>query len=237
MTKPREVLILQHADCETPGLIADALSAANLQPRPVRLHRGEPLPALGDCAGLVVMGGPQSVYEQDRFPFLTAELRLLEEALKQKRPILGTCLGSQLLAAALGANVRPGPRKEIGWHELTLSPEAKEDPLLSHAPEHFTPVHWHGDIFDLPAGATRLASSQLTANQAFRYGSNAYAFLFHMELTDAMLREWVRVFAGELSGCGIDGQEVLRNAAERFAPVRAIGTEVYRKFSALCAER
>ncbi|MBI4308419.1 MAG: type 1 glutamine amidotransferase, partial [Chloroflexi bacterium] len=116
------VLVLQHAAPETLGAIADALKAAGLAFRYVRTFAGEPVPQdLGDAAGLVAMGGPQSVYEQDRFPYLRDELRLIERALKAGRPILGICLGSQLLAAALGAPVTRGKQKEIGWHRVALT--------------------------------------------------------------------------------------------------------------------
>jgi GMP synthase (glutamine-hydrolysing) len=230
----RDVLVLQHVGCETLGAIEGALTAAGFRARYVRAFLGESVPeTLGDAAGLVVMGGPQSVYEQDQFPYLCAEMKLMERALKEQRPVLGTCLGSQLLAATLGANVRPGPRKEIGWYPLTLSAEAAGDALWHDVPQAFMGFHWHGDIFDLPSGALRLASSQLTENQAFRYGTNAYGFLFHMEVNEAMVREWVGNFSGELARAKIDGAEIVAGISEHLARLQQIGADVYSRWAKL----
>ena len=228
----REVLVLQHVSCETLGTIEAALTAGGFRARVVRSDLGEFVPdSLGDAAGLIVMGGPQSVYEQDQFPFLRAEIKLIARTLKEERPILGTCLGSQLLAATLGANVRPGPRKEIGWYALTLAPEAAIDALWREVPTEFEAFHWHGDIFDLPTGATRLASSQLTENQAFRYGKNAYGFLFHMEVNAAMIREWVAAFSAELARAKIDGAEIVARIPEHLSRLEQIGAQVYGRWA------
>lgn len=197
----------------------------------MRSFLGEAVPeSLGNAAGLIVMGGPMGVYEQDQFPFLSTEIKLIERTLKDERPILGTCLGSQLLAAALGANVRPGGRKEIGWYPLTLAPDAANDAMWNGVAKTFTGFHWHGDIFDLPAGAVRLASSELTENQAFRYGRNAYGFLFHMEVNEAMIREWVANFADELSRAKIDGAGILAGVPKNLPPLQQIGAKVYERF-------
>ena len=142
------------------------------------------------------MGGPMGVYEQDRYPFLRDELRLIEAALKDGRPVLGVCLGSQLLAAALGAKVVKGPGKEIGWYPVSLLAGARDDRLFGSAPDSFTPLHWHGDVFDLPAGAVALATSEKTPLQAYRYGENVYGLLFHIEPDAAIVAGMVRDFAG-----------------------------------------
>lgn len=230
----REVLVLQHVGCETLGSIEAAFTAGGFRARYVRAFLGDAVPeTLGDAAGLVVMGGPQSVYEQDQFPYLRAEMKLMERALKEQRPILGTCLGSQLLAATLGADVRPGPRKEIGWYPLTLSAEAASDALWRDVPQALMGFHWHGDIFDLPSGAVRLVSSQLTENQAFRYGTNAYGFLFHMEVNEAMVREWVGSFSAELARAKIDGAGIIAGIPEHLARLQQIGAEVYSRWAKL----
>ena len=183
------------------------------------------------AAGLVVMGGPMGVYEQDRYPFLRQELRLIERTAADKVPVLGVCLGSQLLAAALGAQVRKGPRKEIGWHRVFLESTALSDPVMGAAPAEFDTFHWHGDIFDLPTGAVRLARSDLTECQAFRYSDNVYGILFHMELTRDMILTWIDAFASELKEERI-GEEELRAGFDSVLPKsQAVGRRVFQNWA------
>lgn len=148
----------------------------------------EPLPAsLAGYGGLVVMGGTMGVYDADRYPFLADEIRLLRESLSAGLPTLGVCLGSQLLAAAGGARVYRGTGGiEVGWHPVTRH---ADDPWLAGWPATFEPLHWHGDTFDLPGGATLLASSSLYPHQAFRLGSGL-GLQFHVESTSELVREW-----------------------------------------------
>ena len=193
-----EVLVLQHAAPEGPAAIGDALWRRGIVLRTIRIDQGATVPSsLEGAAGLVVMGGPMSAY--DSLPHIKAELRLIERALKEDQPILGVCLGSQLLAAALGARVYFSGRKEIGWHEVRLSEAARQDALWKGLDERFMAFHWHGDIFDLPKAATSLASSSLTAQQAFRAGKNAYGVLFHLEVGEPQVREMVATFSDELA--------------------------------------
>ncbi|HEY3324413.1 MAG TPA: gamma-glutamyl-gamma-aminobutyrate hydrolase family protein [Planctomycetota bacterium] len=230
-----KVLVLQHVACETPGIIADALESAGLSIKTIRCDKGERIPrSLSKFAGLVVMGGPQSVYEQDKFPFLKKELHLIWSALDAQKPILGVCLGSQLLAAALGAEVRPGKQKEIGWFPVKLTKQAKHDVLFAGIRSPLTPLHWHGDVFDLPAGATRLASSDLTSVQAFRFGSNAYGLLFHLEVTAKMLSQWTRAFRGELKTAGLSSEKIQIDGVENLPRAEFIGQQVFRRWAKLC---
>ncbi|MBI2997887.1 MAG: gamma-glutamyl-gamma-aminobutyrate hydrolase family protein [Deltaproteobacteria bacterium] len=139
MTK---VWVLQHAHCETLGTIADALEATGIRHEYVRAFKGEPVrKEMGDAAGLIVMGGPMGVYEQNDYPFLTQETHLIEKALHAGKPVLGICLGSQLLAATLGAAVTKGEKKEIGWHPVTLEDSCKTDPLWKGIESPFTAYH------------------------------------------------------------------------------------------------
>lgn len=195
----KHVWVLQHHECEGLGAIGDTLEQRRITPYFIRSFKGEPVPKeIGDAAGLIVMGGPQSTYQQKEFPYLRREMRLIEDALGRAKPVLGVCLGSQLLAATLGAKVYPGRQKEIGWNRVTLTDFAAADPLFAGVPQSFTGFHWHGDIFDLPRGATLLASSALTAHQAFRYANNAYGLLFHMEVTQPHISTMVKTFADVL---------------------------------------
>jgi GMP synthase (glutamine-hydrolysing) len=229
-----EVLVLQHVAPETAGRIGDAVATAGHSLRVVRSFAGEPVPkSLEAVAGLVVMGGPMGVYERDRFPYLHDELRLIEQALRSEQPLLGVCLGSQLLAHALGADVRPGAAKEIGWHGLTLDERAATDLMLSGAPRAFTAFHWHGDVFDLPAGAVGLARSARTAWQAFRYGAKAWGLLFHMEVTEPMVAGMVQAFPDELAGAGLEGREILAHAASHLPTLERIATRAFARWATL----
>ncbi|MEW6489094.1 MAG: gamma-glutamyl-gamma-aminobutyrate hydrolase family protein [Thermodesulfobacteriota bacterium] len=228
------VYVIQHIEWEPPGRISEALAGRGVELTPIRVYAGEAVPReMGDAGALVVMGGPMGVYEEAEHPFLREELRLIEDALRRERPILGTCLGSQLLAAALGARVRPGPRKELGWHEVILTPEGRADPLWAEAPDVFAALHWHGDVFDLPHGAMRLARSELTETQSFRYGTSAYGLLFHMEVTKPIVQDWVTHFSGELGEAGVSGAEVLAGAREHLANLHRIGDACYATWSRL----
>lgn len=171
------------------------------------------------------------VYEEERYPFLTLELRLIEKTLKEKKPVLGICLGSQLLATALGASVRKGKWKEIGWHQVELLAAAAEDRLLKNVPRSFVAFHWHGDIFDLPRDATSLASSLWTEHQAFRYGDNAYGFLFHMEITEEIIKAMINTFQGELREAKVDGKSIIQGIGKYLSyGQREIGEPVFDKW-------
>jgi len=233
-----ELIVLLHAPCETPGTIGNAIAASNMEVRSVRTYAGEPVPAsLGSAAGLIVMGGPMGVYEEVRFPFLRHELHLIEQALTEGVPVLGVCLGSQLLAAALGAPVRQGLHKEIGWHRVFLEPEAAGDPLFGEAPPEFDAFHWHGDVFDLPAGSVQLARSSLTECQAFRYGENAWGILFHMEVTPATISGMIDTFSDELGAEGIDACDLASRTGSGIAGIREPAAKVFDNWVRMAAGR
>jgi GMP synthase (glutamine-hydrolysing) len=152
---------------------------------------------------VVILGGPIGAYEEDRYPFLRHELALIEQRLKSERALLGICLGAQLVARASGAKVYPGPRKEIGWGEVMLTDAGKRSvlaPLSANVPG----LHWHGDTFDLPPHAERLASTALYENQAFSIGSRVLGLQFHLEALPAALESWFVGHACELAHAGVD---------------------------------
>src|SRR5262249_26269785 len=151
---------------------------------------GEGLPRdVSDLQGLVVMGGPMSVNDGNKYPFLLPEIQLIEKVLNEKKPVLGVCLGAQLIAKALGCRVYPNKHRELGWHPIELTKHAAVDPLFGVLPKKLNVFHWHGETFDLPSGATLLARSKLCENQAFRWGDNAYGLQFHVEVTPTMVSE------------------------------------------------
>jgi GMP synthase (glutamine-hydrolysing) len=230
------VWVLQHIHCETLGTIAAALDAKGIAPHYVRSFEGQTVPKdMDDALGLIIMGGPMGVYELDRYAFLRDEMLLIEQALKANKPILGVCLGSQLLASALGAEVKKGKSKEIGWYPVTLSEAGHSDPLWTGVDPSFMAYHWHGDIFDLPRGALSLASSALTRCQAYRYGANAYGFLFHMEVTADMIAAMVQTFRDELLEQGITGQSVVEPAKQHLPKLQEIGAAVFQAWANLAS--
>jgi GMP synthase (glutamine-hydrolysing) len=182
------LLAIQHVPWEGPHRILDACGALHVHT--VKPLAGQPLPAHEEVAGAVVMGGPMNVDEVERFPALTAEREWLAEAVRRELPLLGICLGAQLLARALGAEVRPGEGPEIGFAPVQVSDP--EDPLLGGLAPSTDVLHWHGDVFDLPDGAQPLASSARTEHQAFRLG-NAWGALFHPEADLALVEAWLAV--------------------------------------------
>jgi GMP synthase (glutamine-hydrolysing) len=212
-------------------LIAEILARRGTEMETVRGYAGEPVPTVMDGRdALLVMGGPMGVYEQDRHPFLLDEIDLIRAALQAGKPVLGVCLGSELLAATLGAKVAPA-RKEIGWYPVTLTDGAAHDPLWRDVDRSIIPFHWHGDAFELPPGAVSLASSERTACQAFRHGRNAYGLLFQMEMDESMVRAMVRTFGDELLEAGADGGRILAQAPNSVREMNRIGSVVFDRWA------
>jgi GMP synthase (glutamine-hydrolysing) len=168
---------------------------------------------------LVVLGGPIGAYEEALYPFLNRELTLIEKRLKEARPVLGICLGAQLMARALGARVYPG-RKELGWSSLDLTEAGQRSPLRFIAPATKV-LHWHGDTFDMPAGATHLAATERTPHQAFSFGRHALALQFHIEATAAGLERWYVGHALEIATTSDVKLTNLRADAASAAPILA----------------
>lgn len=228
----RRILVLQHAEPENLGTIANALRSKAMEFEYVRAFDGEPIPERsGAYSGLVVMGGPMGVYETNVYPFLRDEMKLIESFLKARMPILGVCLGSQLLAASLGAAVRKGKQKEIGWHPVRLTEDGARDPLWRDQPPSFVAFHWHGDVFDLPKEAVSLASSQITPVQAFRYGERVYGLLCHLEVTEGQIRAMLDTFADEIRQEKVSAGEILKGAVDHLPLLQKIGDTVFPKWA------
>jgi GMP synthase-like glutamine amidotransferase len=195
------VLICKNISAEGPGTIEDFLKTKGIPYTVVDLSKGEKIPDAEAFDTLIMMGGPMSVNENDIYPYIKEEEELVRDFIFKDKRILGICLGAQIMAKALGARVYKGKQKEIGWYDIELTSEGIADALMRRLAVHphvgdlwrrFKVFHWHGETFDIPRGAVRLASSDLFPNQAFRYGKNAYAFQFHIEVTKEMIYDWLK---------------------------------------------
>jgi GMP synthase (glutamine-hydrolysing) len=188
-----DVLVLQHIACEPPGVYEDVLNERGATIQRVELDEGEPLPDWRAFDAIIAMGGPMGALDEVDHPWLADEKRLIGDAVRSGLPFWGVCLGVQLLAASLGARVYPGSAPEVGLLPVTLTDEALADPVFAGTPRELLSLQWHGDTFDLPDGATRLAGSPAYPNQAFRVGTDAYGVQFHLEVSPALAREWADV--------------------------------------------
>jgi len=221
----RNALALRHVAFEDVGVWAETLDAqgydlayVEVGPRPLPLERVQA------CDLLIVLGAPIGVYETDAYPFLVEEIAAIGRRLAARRPTLGVCLGAQLMATALGARVAPGPGKEIGYAPVELLPAAKGSPLAAIG--GLSVLHWHGDAFDLPSGAERLAATALCPNQAFGLGDWALALQFHVEADPEAIESWLIGHTVELAKAGIDPRAI-RADARRYGPaVAAAGRRV-----------
>ncbi len=212
----RNAIAIRHVAFEDVGTLADVLAAREIALRYLEAGVDDLAPAK-DADLLIVLGGPIGIYEVDRYPFLKQEFAVIEAALKRKLPLIGICLGAQAIASALGARVYPGREKEIGWGLISLSVAGRASPLAALSESKFRVVHWHGDTFDLPSGATLLAETAITPNQAFAYGPKVLALQFHVEPRARELERWLIGHTMELAAAGIDLAK-LRADTSRLGP-------------------
>jgi len=187
-----DVVVLQHIACEPPGVYEDVLDERGLELVRVELDEGGALPPRREFDAIVAMGGPMSVNDEADLPWLAGEKRLIADAVRAGTPYWGVCLGVQLLASSLGARVYRGEEPEVGVLPVELTDDGLRDPVFRGLPPVFSTLQWHGDTFDLPDGAVRLAGSPAYPNQAFRF-ERAYGVQFHLEVSPAMAREWTNV--------------------------------------------
>ena len=190
----RKLLVFQHVPFEILGTLNPLLKDAGFRLRYVNFGRHpDARPALDGYAGLIVLGGPMSVNDTARHRHLLTEMELIGQALDRDMPILGICLGAQLLAATLGARVHRSAEQEIGWYDVAPTAAGRRDPLLAGFGASERIFQWHSDTFDVPAGAEHLAASTLCEMQAFRWGRHAYGLQFHLEVDAPLIERWLRV--------------------------------------------
>jgi len=223
--RARPWVVLQHAPHEGPGLLAGLITDAGHDMDVVCLDAGAALPSASAVGAVVAMGGAMGVHDTDRFPWLADERAWLAEVVGRGAPVLGICLGAQLLAAALGADVTTGPSPEIGVGEVELTAEGRADAVLGGDGSRLPALHWHGDTFAIPPGAVHLATSDRYRHQAFRYGRAVYGLQFHLEVDDALAEAWRPEFP---PGVDLDSGR---------AEVEAVGRRVLGRFVTLASGR
>jgi GMP synthase (glutamine-hydrolysing) len=228
-----KILVLQHIACEPPGVFEDVLLERGAEIHRVELDEGEPLPAWQGFDAIVAMGGPMSATDDADLPWLTPEKQLIADAVSAGMPFWGVCLGVQLLAASLGARVYAGAEPEVGLLPVEITAEGRADPVFAEIPDVLVTLQWHGDTFDLPEGAVRLAGSPAYPNQAFRY-VNAYGVQFHLEVSDEMAQAWADVpaYAASLERTLGPGAAVpfLTSIEERSAEMRRNGRRLFERW-------
>jgi GMP synthase (glutamine-hydrolysing) len=230
-------LVLRHVQAEGLGLLANVLREHGIHHRYLDLPRGEPPPRdLRGVGGLIVLGGPMAVYEAERHPFLAIESGLVERALTAGRPVLGICLGAQLIANVLGTRVYPGERREVGWAPITLTDDGRDDPVFGLMEPELTVFHMHGDTYELPPDARNLARSSLYEQQAFRLGDLVYGLQFHLEFTETMIQRLVSEPESRayITGAGVDPQALLGEAGGHVRQLGIVVQKVFSEFFSQC---
>ena len=232
------VLVLQHVESEGLGIIEKALRQKGIGVDFIKIFRDERIPGNANvCDGLIVLGGPMGVYEEDIYPFIKDEITLIKNAIRDDAPILGICLGAQMLAKAAGADVYKGKKKEIGWYKIKLSDEGNRDSLFIGLPDEFTVFQWHGDTFDLGTDLKSvpskcLAFSELFPNQIIKVGKNAYGLQFHLEVTEDMIKNWIDVNDRELVAVKsyINPKNILKETANHIETIHRYGEVIFLRF-------
>jgi GMP synthase-like glutamine amidotransferase len=234
-----KLLVLQHLAVEHPGVFRDFLREDGIDWHTVELDRGETIPDLEAFDVMMVMGGPQDVWQEEQFPWLKTEKAAIRRFVADMgRPYFGLCLGHQLLADALGGQVGPGARPEVGALTITQTEDGKRDPLFAGVPDPIEVLQWHGaEVKALPEGAVNLAQSEVCAIQAFRYGKNAYGLQCHVEATGTTVADWAaipeyaRALEATLGAGSVDRLDA--EVAERLPAYTAVARTLYKNFKSL----
>ncbi len=237
------ILVVKHIDIEGPGSIEEFFrnTAWNIKAidfKAVDLSMGEKLPeSLVGIDAIITLGGPMNVYEEEKYPFLKDEDEFLKKAIKEEIPILGICLGAQLLAKACGAKVKKAASKEVGWYKVNLTDEGKKDPLFKNLPPELTVFQWHEDTFEIPKGGLLLVEGASCPNQAFRFGKAAYGLQFHVEVTPDIIESWINKYVAESSRGASDIKNMLIEAYKRKEAFKRQANSIYLNLSAIFLPR
>jgi len=230
-------LVFQHIDCEHPGIFRDLMRDDGVTYDAVELDANEPIPDFDAYDALLVMGGPMDVWEADALPWMQAEIRAISDWVRSGRPYLGFCLGHQLLATALGGEVGPAARPEIGVMPVTLTSAGTSHWFFSGAPAAFHTLQWHSaEVTDLPEDATVLADSEACMVNAMAWGDNAVSVQFHVELTPTTVAEWgdIPAYANALENALGEGAMagMQSESDRRMGEFNALSSLLYRNFAA-----
>lgn len=227
------VLILQHAECERPGRIQESLEEAGIPTRILTIldQKKPDLPDVSEYCGLVVMGGPMGALDFEDYPGLKAEHKLVKTAVEASKPVLGVCLGHQIIAVALGGKLKKGKEPEIGFGHIDRVNRHEYAPLDS---EGMTVLHWHNDVISVPDGATVIAKTDVTKVQAFAYGS-ALGLQYHLEVSPAILEQWLSTPAMVEGLKKSQIKKIREDFAAQDACIHRVADATFSAFAARCA--
>lgn len=222
---------LQHVPFENLGSIKTVLKKNGHTMNSSHLYKGDNLPSVNDLDLLIVMGGPMSVSDENIYPWLKAEKQFIKEAIKSGKKVLGICLGAQLIAEVLGAQVHKNKYREIGWFNVKKTEEAAQTVLSDILPDSFEAFHWHGDTFEIPAGAIHIAQSEACKNQGFIFDNRVLALQFHLETTTESAEALLKNCRDELDGSKyVQNEKEIYSDREKFLKINSVMTSVLKIF-------
>lgn len=231
----KSVVVFQHVPYEILGTFHPLLKKKGLRIKYINFSRHpDAVVDVQDYDGLIILGGPMGVYEADKFPHLKLEMEQIHRAITSQKPVLGICLGAQLIAATLGAEVKPAKKKEIGWFDIEMTDAAKSDPLFKNLDSKEKVFQWHGDNLSLPKGAVWLAQSPDCPYQAFRFEEKVYGFQFHLEVDEPMIERWLNVPSMRAELVQYAGEEAVETVKttthERIGRLKSVSDKLFSTY-------
>jgi GMP synthase (glutamine-hydrolysing) len=233
----KPVIIVRNEDPDPGGTVLEELQGEGLPVRFVDPHRGEPLPDTGTVAGIVVLGGVQHADDHHSHPYLKEERDLLRDATERGVPVLGICLGGQLLAMATGAALRPAPVREFGYTPIAPTADGELDPVMRVWRSGDRVFHWHEDMFEIPDGATLLLEGEHVRNQGFRYGDAAWGVQFHPEVTRDVIEGWLGVAGDTVARWGKSADQIRAEGRLHLGIAEQRAREMIRRFGGVIRGR